>query len=210
MIRAILDGRKTVTRRAVKPQPTLPTTQWWPSGGVGPMWMADGPSEATGGKRQTWGWKRCPYGEVGDRLWVRETYCGNHYLHPHEPEDERELHFRADGVEDFEGERIQWRPGIHMPRWASRITLEVAAVRVERLQDISYEQALAEGAMNAAATIDHFQPGGEETGDETARRLRWPQRDFELIWESINGAGSWAANPWVWVVEFKRVEVPHG
>lgn len=237
MIRAILDGRKTVTRRVVKPQPPARNgivnaaycghpDVWLPTGNI----CDDTP------KRWT-----CPYGRPGDRLWVRETHALEHDVEGGEPThaDGRPIlrrpdddvdgilplwtqpHYRAtDPAPDLCCDREgcaqcrdhdmgpHWRPAIHMPRWASRITLEVTAVRVEWLQDISYEQALAEGAMNAAQTIDHFQPGGEETGDETARRLRWPQRDFELIWESINGAGSWAANPHVWVVEFRRVEVP--
>jgi hypothetical protein len=90
-----------------------------------------------------------------------------------------------------------------MPRWASRITLEITGVRVERLQEISYEDACAEGCKIPDCRRENVAYG--ETWDETSRRLRWPQRDFESVWTHINGDDSWAANPWVWVIEFKRL-----
>ncbi|HEJ2021040.1 TPA: hypothetical protein SLV80_001207 [Pseudomonas aeruginosa] len=182
MVRAILDGRKTVTRRIVKPQPSLPTTHWWPSNGRGPQWMADGPSEATGGTRQTWGWKECPFGKPGDRLWVRETFA----------DIGCRLTFRADLEDGAHCSVTRWTPSLHMPRWASRILLEITAVRVERLQDISDDQAIAEG-------IDTHPTGFYGNGCITAGGA------FLELWESINGDGKWAANPWVWVIEFKRV-----
>jgi hypothetical protein len=92
-----------------------------------------------------------------------------------------------------------------MPRWASRITLEVTGVRVERLQDISYEDALSEGVADFAEMLNNEPSAIGETPEETARRLRWPQRWFESLWTDINGADSWNANPWVWVVEFRRL-----
>ncbi|HCL3994841.1 TPA: hypothetical protein N2B70_001863 [Pseudomonas aeruginosa] len=189
MVRAILDGRKTVTRRIVKPQPSLPTTHWWPSNGRGPQWMADGPSEATGGTRQTWGWKECPFGKPGDRLWVRETFA----------DIGCRLTYRADLYDGAHCMVKKWIPSIHMPRSASRVLLEITAVRVERLQDISEEQALAEGVRGEPC--DHARQACSDIGcwGDTAKGA------FGFLWESLNGEGSWAANPWVWVVEFKRV-----
>lgn len=93
-----------------------------------------------------------------------------------------------------------WKPSIHMPRWASRITLEVVGVRVERLQDIDRAGALAEGI------VDMSTPSHTAFGTPGASLAQHPIRAFQLLWESINGAGSWDANPWVWVVEFKRVQ----
>jgi hypothetical protein len=130
----------------------------------------------------------CPYGVPGDRLWVRECWS---CLDSHSRPGSR-IAFRADTAD---GERVRvdapWRPSIHMPRWASRLTLEVTGVRVERLQDISEEDALAEGMER------HL---WEETmhGDTHLQVL-----DYRALWESINGPGSWDANPWVWAVSFK-------
>lgn len=209
MVRAILDGRKTVTRRIVKPQPSLPTTHWWPSNGRGPQWMAEGPSEATGGTRQTWGWKECPFGQPGDRLWVREAWQGPLISDEEQAanqswwkdmtkfQDQAHCAYRASGDNneyvDPDGYfHCKWKPSIHMPRWASRILLEITAVRVERLQDITEDQAIAEG-------IDTHPMGFYGNGCITAGGA------FLELWESINGDGRWAANPWVWVVEFRRV-----
>ena len=180
MIRAILDGRKTQTRRVVKPQPSNVINDlfiWRDNATPRDELMAS-----------------CPYGQPGDQLWVRETYFGNHFQHPNEPEDERELHYLADGLPCFEGEEdeIRWRPSIHMPRWASRLQLEIVNVRVERLQDISESDALEEGI-----TYNHI----PNNGLDPMRARTW----FRGLWESINGPGSWDLNPWVWVVEFKRM-----
>ncbi|ALD93491.1 hypothetical protein CR3_4309 [Cupriavidus gilardii CR3] len=90
-----------------------------------------------------------------------------------------------------------------MPRAACRLVLEVTGVRVERLQDISYEDAIAEGMFNPG-TIESTYPLTGETGEQLGRRLSHPQRSFAILWEELNGAGAWAANPWVWVVEFRR------
>jgi hypothetical protein len=93
-----------------------------------------------------------------------------------------------------------------MPRWASRITLEVTGVRVERLQDISYEDALAEGASDDAASLTTEPHPSGETPEQAARRLRWPQHQYRLLWDSLNAARGygWDVNPWVWVIEFRR------
>lgn len=107
----------------------------------------------------------------------------------------------------------RYRHARFMPRWASRLELEVTGVRVERLQGISYEDALAEGAFDPRLFVgDECRDASVESADELARRLQWPQRSFRELWSSINGAGSWDANPWVWVVEFRRIEdgIAHG
>jgi hypothetical protein len=110
--------------------------------------------------------------------------------------------YRADAEAEQEraivAPRQLWRPAIHMPRAASRITLEITGVRVERLQDISEDDALAEGCSSTA--IVH-EDGEDYTG-------HYASEEYQVLWESINGPGSWDANPWVWVVEFKRLEQP--
>ena len=207
MVRALLSGEKTQTRRVVK----LKNGQYIP-----PSKSADGP-----------GWaqmlRSCPYGQPGDRLWVRETFQYRGASYDGHGIDESEW-FRCygaggaadnwdpdyphgwwptphmnvkklDAADEQEGEGVTgWVtkriPGIHMPRWASRITLEVTSVRVERLQDISEADAAAEGV--------HTDPD-------------CPAYDaYQALWEQINGKGSWDANPWVWVVEHKRIAQEEG
>lgn len=177
MVRAILEGRKTQTRRVFK----LPRRmEWYPDlGGEREGWYCD-----IGGR----GWwhvseTACPYGAPGDRLWVRETWGLYQHQFDHECHD---VIYRADDQRPIVD---RWRPSIHMPRWASHIDLEVTGVRVERLQDISEADAMAEGVPEA---IPFETPGFYRQG-------------FHDLWESINGAGSWDANPWVWVVEFQRI-----
>lgn len=189
MVRAILEGRKTVTRRVVKPVP-YGDLKW---------------NQQILGKHVT-NWTddlrlyECPYGQPGDRLWVRETWArvGN--------TDPGYLVYRATypaclppGLErvpaDIRDAGYRWRPSIHMPRANSRILLEITAVRVERLQDISEEQAKAEGAPMELAELERTVLGAVATYCA----------GFARLWQSINGAESWSANPWVWVVEFKRV-----
>jgi len=183
MVRAILDGRKTVTRRPVK--------------GAGLKWLEDFTPEYVADPANS----LCPYGKPGDRLWVRETCFNNDYRQAGVPVEERadvDLVYRADPLPDWEGEEslITWRPSIHMPRWASRILLEITDVRVERLQDISRADIRAEG----------LQCPPELGGDDVSPNYRdWYPAAWRQLWESINGADSWNANPWVWVVEFKRV-----
>lgn len=197
MVRAILNGEKTVTRRLMKPQPT-------PSNMGGHSWpcpihqtMLHVEQELQNGEG-IWGGladSACPHGAPGDRLWVRETFAtlSAGQYEPVKPAYGygQEVRFAAtDPLADCDvGVRgYPWRPSIHMPRWASRILLEITAVRVERVQDISDEQALAEGVDQTNTSI----PG-------------YARQRFQDLWESINGAGSWDANPWVWVVEFKRI-----
>lgn len=128
----------------------------------------------------------CPHGKRGDRLWVRESFL----------QDSGGFIYRADG--DFEGNAKilgGWRPSIFMPRWASRILLEITNVRVERINDISEEDAIAEG-------VD----GEKEAAAIGSTWYDKPRRAYRRIWESINGQGSWDLNPFVWVIEFKVVK----
>ena len=144
--------------------------------------------------------KLCPYGQPGDRLWVRETWAAPHaydHLPPRMISQEARIHYTA--TEERGG--LLWRPSIHMPRWVSRITLEITAVRVERLQDISEADALAEGIYKPLGSqFWHTNPSANILPGET------PQWAYRNLWESISGPCSWDANPWVWVVEFKRHE----
>lgn len=180
MVRAILDGRKTQTRRIVKFTDAGHVKE--PRGHR--RWHPDDPSAVLA----------CQYGQPGERLWVREAFHGYHW-------DKPRAVYRADGerqrvrtqIESYEVGR--WTPSIHMPRWASRITLEIVSVRVERLQEISDADARSEG-------VDF----GNITDALTGEIDRDACEAFETLWESINGSGSWEANPLVWVVEFKRVE----
>lgn len=199
MVRAILEGRKTVTRRPVKATKAHADgfmmldhgKGWRPYNAFG-----DFASDHEGMEYPI----ACPYGKLGDRLWVRETCFINDYREASVPEQERadcETHYRADGIPDFEGEEelIRWRPSIHMPRWASRILLEVTDVRVERLQDITEEQALAEGIKKHSDGGYHVEDGKHFSDS--------PVESFACLWSSVGG--DWDANPWVWCVSFKRI-----
>lgn len=196
MVRAILEGRKTVTRRPVKR-----LALQWLEDGFEPSFVAD-PDNAMR-----------PYGQPGDRLWVRESFAdlrGTGIEHRPDPTGPLQRYaFAADsppGSASDEARKdfgVKWKPSIHMPRAACRILLEITAVRVERLQDISEEQARAEGVRQmrdgSGCWVSQEGPGGLVTPWPTAKEA------FSDLWRSINGAESWAANPWVWVVEFKRV-----
>ena len=206
MVRAILDGTKTQTRRVVKPQPDLSILkesyrdlefEFRRMPVLGPTHV---PSE--------WGFcakydkpncvpihgYKCPYGTIGDRLWVRETWA------PH-PQDQATIFYRAT-VDTEPGIRVwdgPWKPSIYMPRWASRITLEITGIRVERVQDISDEDARAEGLW---CRFDGQGCEGKcHKCSETARVA------FRTLWDSTNAKRHpWASNPWVWVIEFGRAE----
>lgn len=199
MVRAILAGTKTQTRRVVKDA----TGAFWDHAAWTPHVERDGIHWRTNdAHRFLMHHHRPPYGFRGDRLWVRETWAP--FSHP---ELFTCVKFAADKAvmkptmwtneqgawcEAHEEDDV-WRPSIHMPRWASRLTLEVVAVRVERLQDISESDARAEGY-----------PGTEVNG----RHIPWSPRGwFTALWDSLKAARGfgWAANPWVWVVEFRRV-----
>lgn len=196
MVRAILDGTKTQTRRIVKPQPLeaspgpgiraalyRPGDFIWPDKVPGCSTISCKPHGPDG-----WAEQHSPYGKAGDWLWVRETWqmAGG---------DSCFWYAATDSQADCGASPVsRWRPSIHMPRRASRITLEITRVRVERLQDISEADARAEGAP----PLDPHWPipaDGRGTHASGYRRL----------WEQINGPDSWASNPWVWVVEFRRI-----
>jgi hypothetical protein len=206
MVRAILDGTKTQTRRAVRKQfaddalvaeVAATTSEGWQTSGHSGMWWDDAGACLDDAVR-------CPYGMPGDRLWVRETWAVPHrfdHLGPSNiPPKGVPTHYAA--TEDRGG--LRWRPSIHMCRWASRITLEITDVRVERLQDISAADAKAEGIEGQFddgpwrnyCRDGYWFPEGKDTA---------PVFSYQSLWESINGPVSWDANPWVWVVEFKRV-----
>lgn len=200
MVRAILAGNKTQTRRVVKPQPHKV------DGGVpfgdAPAWAHAEPGSAV---------MPCTYGKRGDQLWVRET-------HAPQPDcllawdrwrsglggEKPIIHYAADALETSWVDR--WRPSIHMPRWASRITLEVTGVRVERLQGISKNDAQAEGIERMEDFYDCpcWRVYGEPDGADVVAPDD-PIGSYRSLWELIHGPGSWDTNPWVWVVEFRRI-----
>ncbi len=221
MVRAILEGRKTQTRRIMKPQPedrhgvtqriTCSSDDKWEA-------------EAT---EQQWDF---PYGKVGDRLWVREAFdiiddpvsvdVGDAViLEKFGIEDDQDaarwgrcLKRGKDGerlVADYKSDNPQrmidiagkrkWRPSIHMPRWASRIDLEITGIKVERLQDISEANAMAEG-------VERLKLSPSEINGMRVHPMTSSYRDaFQSLWKSINGPDSWDENPCVWCVSFKRV-----
>lgn len=218
MVRAILEGRKMVTRRAIKVQPF--DLSWsrrdhkidYVSGRAENGDEVDGFWAYTTRSGGQWEAK-CPYGQPGDRLWVRETTeadedtaeCAilSRYVADRAPV----LYSGCDDPE-YNGTWAHWdyprqsKPSIHMPRWASRILLEITDVRVERLQDISPEQVTAEGV----GTRGEAMWGSRWWVDAPDQAIEDARMDFADLWSSINGAESWKANPWVWVVEFKRVQ----
>ena len=203
MVRAILEGRKTVTRRAVR-------------AGLNPKDL-EGTLSASECRKlyrelpQHFGASYfCPYGKPGDRLWVRETFIdlrGTGVEHRPDPDGPLQRYaYAADcrpGSHSDEARKdfgLKYKPSIHMPRAACRILLEITDVRVERLQDITEEQAKAEGVRlysDHAELGDWWHVEGVETYSAD------PRKSFELLWSSVGG--DWQANPWVWVVEFKRV-----
>jgi hypothetical protein len=217
MVRAILEGRKTQTRRVVAPlSKRFPVVNLRLVGGrVNPEYSGrhDDP--------MSWGWpyaedgahapigswlEWCPYGRAGDRLWVRETFCGP-VLHSTDGQLVELYHYRASEEQprNHRGEVIQWTPSIHMPRVACRLVLEVTGVRVERLQDISRDDAIAEGLTKEIGQIETWWLNGLDT----CGHFLSPAECYRWLWDSLNakrGFG-WAVNPWVWVVEFRRVDV---
>jgi hypothetical protein len=209
MVRAILDGRKTQTRRIMVPQPAGDIER-----GVFPNPDAIGWISSLKHKHGSTTAHFCPYGKPGDRIWVRETFQGplfdfdlmDSYCKDPAPFEKPEFCvYKADGVPapefyDADDElHCRWQPSIHMPRWASRILLEITDVRVERLNSISQEDAQAEGMELTGWRPTYSDP---DSGGEA-----WtPYDNFAQLWESIYGEESWQANPWVWVIEFKRVE----
>lgn len=174
MVRAILDGRKTQTRRIAKLSHERSMKNPVVRG-------KNGEASYVGCRLAA---MLCPFGQPGDRIWVREAWT-------HESIDAENGSYSPDYRATANGQPLdgRWRPSIHMPRWASRITLEITDVRVERLNSISEEDAKAEGAPTECCVIGdkHF-------------------LGFRSLWKSIYGDDSWQANPWVWVIEFRRVD----
>ncbi|MBB6286101.1 MULTISPECIES: hypothetical protein [unclassified Pseudomonas] len=195
-VSAILEGRKTVTRRAVKVQPHIDASGNFCVGSSN--YGQDGY-----GKPVTKHFVNgcCPYGKPGDRLWVRETWARIRVAQA--PDQEWVVYRECDNRTDYGG---PWKPGIHMFRRDSRILLEITDVRVERLQDISEEQALAEGIIPHVRGGWHWHPHDPANVDDWHQfGFKTPVWAFHDLWAGINGQENWDANPWVWVVEFKRV-----
>lgn len=201
MILAVLEGRKTQTRRVVKPQPELIPSDVPKAPGDNGWWW---PAKAAQSMVQTRDMGAfCPYGQPGDRLWVREAWRA-HVTRDNQPPREIPSSSCLLYEADNDKEKFPWagkyRPPMFMPRWASRILLEIVAVRVERLNDISEADARAEGIIDGGClNCGNSEPCGCSDPQPDARD------SFIHLWESINLPGSWAVNPWVWVVEFKRV-----
>lgn len=188
MVRAILDGRKTQTRRPVK----LPH--------IDRDVMCELSGNELAGELSVGNFRNSPYGKPGDRIWVRETWAeagaGAPDLKLYRANYPSHVPTHYENVPP--ADEIRWTPSIHMPRWASRITLEITGVRVERLNSISQEDAQAEGMELTGWRPTYSDP---DSGGEV-----WtPYDNFAQLWESIYGEGSWHANPWVWVIEFKVV-----
>ncbi|HHH1650981.1 TPA: hypothetical protein ACPZS6_001448 [Yersinia enterocolitica] len=209
MVNAILSGRKTQTRRIMGNQPAgqdLETVHVRHNDDFNFQWYGNlGESS----------YFPCPLGKPGDQLWVREAFAAGLCT-------ESTLAYRAthktEDLEEGWGETIKWTPSIHMPRWASRINLLITGVRVERLRDISEQDAMAEGITAKEVIIEtryeggghveitaerFFFVGGDDEGYESAGEA------FAELWDSIYGqkeGENWQANPWVWVIEFERME----
>jgi hypothetical protein len=197
MVRALLDGSKTQTRRVLK-QATGPSLSVGieDEPGVAELsWLSgDGPGHDV---HETVKKVSCPYGVPGDRLYVREAWrsTGDGGRCDDMPPRDLQPHavwFEADGMAPAAECAGKARRAFHMPKWASRVTLEITSVRVERLQDISEADAIAEGCAGGHGAISDY--GYHAT----------PCEHYHWLWDSING-GSWAANPWVWIVAFRRI-----
>lgn len=233
MVRAILDGRKVQTRRVVKPQPSA---DFMPEVGIGNRTMVDGDGEAFPGPAEFAAYDenefyRCPYGQPGDRLWVKETWHTDYPWNGTKPTmvpETAAIHYAATS-ENFTGRVL--RPCLFMRRWMSRITLEITAVRVERLQEITKADAEAEGLADSysigtyqitgdrftAEVVEDFFGGIPKVGEHWQGQniqhvmyrppvlLNTARDNYRELWGHINGPDSWEANPWVWVVEFRRV-----
>lgn len=206
MVRALLAGTKTQTRRVLKVEPPPGAQRVIRSFQDERLqWAATDPHDMEQGQLVLGDAPRCPYGAPGDRLWVRETWAYHLHAQTAKRDEDGPFVYAADGQQALQYRLCdRWHPSIHMPRIASRITLEVTCVRVERLQEISTTDAWAEGIPGS--------PPPGVTVDRVDEWVRWsdgvmredPKTGYRDLWESINGAGSWDANPWVWVVEFKR------
>lgn len=225
MVQAIMAGRKTMTRRIVKPQPN--------ENGI--SFMKNPPLDWEQIYKEEWKpWKleteegesislKCPYGQPGDILWVRETFAYTQFAF-----DKSLIGIGEYGIQgseiyksdeensDWDG---KWKPSIFMPKDACRTWLEITNVRPERLQDISEEDAISEGIYDGKM---HFEelcniPKNQIASDSKKwfdyfyskdYRMTKAKHSFETLWQSINGEQSWDANPWVWVISFKQIPKP--
>ena len=221
MVRAILEGRKTQTRRVAKPQPPIDAEAVGANSYEGPegpawFWWKGNRDErkfwppTTGGANSI----HCPFGQPGDRLWARETWMPKSWS---AEGGWGEIEYAADGAaRQVEGDWsfsqaypssrpvTAWRPSIHMPRWASRITLEITRVRVERVQDITEADAIAEGVT--VATLGNAGWLGPDAPEGAG--YSYVPRGFAATWDDINGprGHGWSVNPWVWVIDFERIK----
>ena len=223
IVQAILNGNKTQTRRIVKPSKGE-QSRW-----LTPELINDVPhGEIINGGWQMHhpmagknidnikiehgsplGWINCPYGKIGDILWVRETWlkCANGFIYRADHHGDNKL--ISPSGKPFD-KSVKWKPSIFMPREACRILLEVMDVRVERLQEITEEDAKAEGITDVEFYPDEGFPlsvghmAGKDDGKTSLHTTR--VKAYTALWGSINGKGSWEKNPWVWVIEFKRIE----
>lgn len=223
MVRAILDGTKTQTRRIMKPQLEIVNVE-----GLFQSWAL--PMKGNrhllypNAKQQVL--DKCPYGKPGDRLWVRESWqclleahnCKVGYAAT--PDNWKNIDLEMLTQEQDEqawhwAKKVGCAPSIHMPRWASRILLEILGVRVERLNDISEQDAKAEGLKAISKDGETIKygipdrdglPGNDDLGWSWTDWKSSPVKAYSQLWERINGNGSWDENPWVWVVDFKRIE----
>lgn len=182
MVQAILEGRKTQTRRIVKPQPI-----------VGLENIKDDiffDTHTSGIEQKVF---KCPYGKIGDVLWVRETFL----------ENDGEYYFKA-SMDDSDNKYLSgsWKPSIHMPKIAARIYLKITNVRVEKLQDISEQDSVNEGVEESSIDKGWYKNYVNNLLTKNAIR------SFFSLWESINGNKSLDNNPWVWLIEFERIEKP--
>lgn len=202
MVRAILDDRKTQTRRPIKWKQTRFTEIGEREDGSKWPWSEDAEHACDF-------WHPCPFGAVGNRIWVRETFCtvddtqygGGKWVDYRATPRYEASHPAGWDSAPNDAEALKWRPSIHMPRWASRILLEITDVRVERLNAISEEDARAEGIIDGGClNCGEPEPCGCANPEPDATDA------FAYLWQSIYGQESWNANPWVWVIEFERVE----
>ena len=230
MIRALLDGKKTQTRRTVNPQPFATVNQNCVTGEWAQIWYTeDHRRDPTVEHIKP---LKCPYGKPGDLLWVRESIVQSTWSSGPDQQGEYQegwgsgAKYKADGAKpgrDNYGNNFSSRPSIHMPRWASRLTLEITGVRVERLKDICETDAIAEGCYFTDYGRRCFHQGQGDITTCPGKPEHHPQREgwmwaptrssdeclgsarnaYGNLWESINGPGSWDANPWVWCLSFK-------
>lgn len=228
MVRAILEGRKWQTRRVIKPQPFLSENMGMIWKGIARWLHPDGKEQTiknfynflgssntiSNGKKK---WQFCPFGIHGDRLWVRETWQSlavHEHLSPANIPIGSDVQYPA----TYDGWISKHRPSIHMPRWASRITLEIADIRVEQLQDISEEDAIAEGAQyfqDIPIEGCNYNPPrwSMKKPISTMYCLSSARMAFANFINELHGGKNWNLkshslwddNPWVWVIEFKRV-----